>query len=135
VITSKDLAIDSLGLFDVRTYEIVKAFYMRLGEELARLFAEAVDGTVGLPGENDVLTRLGGFEFCASHNTKNHAGALVDQIRGRRVQATGRARPGFLSGEEFLAIHGVDESLADDIRRRAADNAKDGITAQQRLPV
>lgn len=135
MITSKDLAIETFSVYDVRIHDTVKAFYMRLGNELARVFAEAVGGRVGAAGENDVLTRLGGFEFCSGRNTKNHAGAMVDQIRGQRVQATGTARQGFLSGEDFLALHDVDPNTADSLRRVARERAARDVTAQISLPV
>lgn len=135
MITSKDLAIETFSIYDVRIHDTVKAFYMRLGNELARVFAEAVGGRVGAVGENDVLTRLGGFEFCSGHNTKNHAGAMMDEIRGKRVQATGVARRGFISGEDFLVLHGIDPDTADDLRRIARERAAQGVTAQAQLPV
>lgn len=135
-LTTKDLAIEALGVYDVHAYERTKIFHMKLGEELARAFAQAVSGKIGGRGEVDVVTELGCFEFCASHNTKNGAGSLVDSLRGQRVQATGRARQGYLSGEEFLELHGQDPANADTLRRQAMARALSLVSqGQRRLPV
>jgi hypothetical protein len=134
-ITTKAIAIRVLGIYDVHAYERIKAFHMRLGKELERAFAEAVGGRVGGKGEVDVTTSKGNFEFCSSHNTKNASGSLVDSLRGQRVQATGAARPGYLSGEQFLELHDRDPSEADALRELATIRALASMSDQMRLPL
>lgn len=100
----------TLGPDAVKHYEAVKTFYTRFGHALETAFADAVGGIVGRPGEADVITRLGEFEFCAAANTKNAAGerAQLDKVGpGRIVQVSGVPRPGRISGVDFLRLHGV----------------------------
>src|SRR4029077_18706313 len=109
-LTSHEAAVLALGADAVRTYEQVKRFYTRYGSALERSFAAAVGGRVGGPGEADVITRLGEWEFCAAANTKNAAGEAAQRAKvgvGKLVQATGIPRPGRISGVTFLSWHGV----------------------------
>lgn len=102
-----------LGLDAVRDYETVKTFYTRFGHGLETAFALAVGGRRGGTGEADVITRLGGFEFCAAANTKNSAGEAAQRAKvgaGRIVQVSGALRAGRISGADFLRLHGVERA-------------------------
>lgn len=59
-------AVEAYGVEAVEAYELVKRFYTRLGRAIERAYAERVGGRVGGPGEADVITRLGSWEFCAA---------------------------------------------------------------------
>jgi len=111
-VSSREAALAVFGPEMVDAYERVKRFYTRYGRALERVFAGAVGGRVGRRGEPDVVTPLGGFEFCASSNTKNAAGNAAQVARvgvGRVVQVSGRPARGRITGVAFLALHGVDE--------------------------
>ena len=108
--TPREAASVALGAEAVLTYERVKSFYTRFGGALESAFAAAVSGRLGARGEPDVVTRLGGWEFCAAANTKNSAGEAAQRARvgpGRIVQVSGDPRPGRISGRAFLELHGV----------------------------
>ncbi len=106
--TSREAAILAYGLPAVQAYENVKAFYTRYGSALEQAFADRVGGRQGKRGEADVVTPLGGFEFCAAANTKNSAGEAAQRARGYViVQVSGKPTKGRISGVEFLRMHRV----------------------------
>ena len=110
--TPREAALLALGLADVEAYERVKTFYTRLGLAFEESFARRVGGRLGGRGEPDVITRLGGWEFCAAATTKNSAGERAQLARvgpGRIVQVSGRLGRGHISAVEFLRIHGIRE--------------------------
>jgi hypothetical protein len=110
-VTSREAALVACGEEAVRAYELVKTFYTRFGLALERTFADAVEGRRGRRGEPDVVTRLGGFEFCASASSKNSAGRAAERARGAVVvQVSGPLRPGVISGVDFLRRHGVKDA-------------------------
>ena len=89
-------------------YKRVKGFYQELGSEFERVFAEAVGGEAGWPGDpGDVFTRQGWWEFASSPNSKNASGDRADLKRaeGHCVQVTGPTRVGWMGAADFLARH------------------------------
>lgn len=109
-LTSREAAEAACGLQAVENYIRVKRFYTRYGHALEVAFARAVGGSLGGPGEPDVTTRLGEWAFCTQGNTKNAHGSAADLRsvnEGFAVQVMGRPNPGWISGIEFLARHGV----------------------------
>ena len=109
-VSARGAALAVLGLEAVAQYDRVVTFQTKFGHALERAYADAVGGRVGRPGEPDVLTRHGGFEFCTGANTKNSAGAAAQLAKvgaGRIVQVLGLPRAGRMSGAEFLRLHGV----------------------------
>lgn len=128
--TSREAAILALGIDAVRAFEDVKSFYTRYGNALQHAYADAVGGRVGGKGEPDVVTSLGGFEFCSQESTKNAAGdaAQRDKVEpGHVVQVSGRLRRGRISGSDFLKLHGVDrpDRAASECEIRALLAARD----------
>jgi hypothetical protein len=135
--STRDLAIRHLGIYDVMSYETLKRFYMRLGEALPRALLERVDGRVGERYEEcDGVTSLGRWEFCLQRNTKNKAGAHHDLQRcpDHCVQILGVPNPGWMSGHDFLQRHGVDGQELGAIVDRVA-NAVAIEARQLSLPV
>lgn len=129
--TPREAALLALGLGDVEAYERVKTFYTRLGLAFEESFASRVSGRLGGPGEPDVVTRLGGWEFCAAANTKNSAGERAQLARvgpGRIVQVSGRLGRGHISAVEFLRLHGIREP-----ERIAGECEAAAVRAAQRL--
>lgn len=127
--TSREAAILALGVDAVRDYERVKTFYTRYGHALELTYAEAVGGRIGDPGEPDVITPLGGFEFCAQASTKNAAGDAAQRGKvpaGHVVQVSGSPRPGRITGTDFLKLHGVrkPDRIANECEIRALEIAR-----------
>lgn len=126
--TSREAALSVFGEAPVRDYERVKRFYTRFGHALERTYAQAAGGRVGERGQLDVITRLGGFEFCAGPNSKNSVGDAAQRARGVLVvQVSGPLRPGRISGVEFLRLHQVKdpERVAGECDVAAMNEAKD----------
>ncbi len=108
-VTSKELLIAIYGLEAVQHYEAVKAGSMHLGHQLAKLLLRTVGGRPGRHGEPfDGLTTLGQWEFCLSRRAKNSAGnaANLERAPNRCVQILEEPRPGWISAEAFLEMHG-----------------------------
>ena len=106
--TSREAAIAAFRLEAVEHAELIRRFQTLWGTALERAFAEAVGGRVGGPGNADVITERGEFEFCSQANTKNAAGEAAQRASGRTiVQVTGTPRRERISGEAFLELHGV----------------------------
>lgn len=83
--TSREAAIAAFGLEAVEHAELIRRFQTLWGLALEVAFAEAVGGRVGGPGEADVSTERGQFEFCSQANTKNAAGEAAQRASGRTV--------------------------------------------------
>lgn len=133
--TSREAALVACGEDAVHGYEFVKTFYTRYGNALERTFAEAVGGRVGAPGEPDVITPLGDFEFCAQATTKNAAGDAAQRASGAIVvQVTGSPRSGRISAVEFLRRHGIKDAdrVAGQCEVRALFDARDEARATVR---
>lgn len=110
--TSREAAILACGRRAVENYETVKSFYTKFGVEIEKAYAAEVEGVRPIPGKGgpDVVTPLGGWEFCASERSKNAAGnrKMKEMVpEGHIVQATGKVVKGRISGEEFLRKHGI----------------------------
>ena len=137
--SSRDAAIRAVGQESVEAYERVKAFYTRWGLALEAEYAAAVGGRLGGRGEADVVTQLGEWAFASQANTKNAAGNRADLAQvgpGRLVQVYGKPRRGWISGIEFLALHGIrrPELVQAEIQVRAerlAAAPPDQVTAGQ----
>lgn len=106
--TWEEAAIVVFGQEAVEHFRLVKSFQTRLGKAHERVFAARVCGRVGGPGEADVITDRGGFDFRSQANTKNAAGRAAELAGGRTVvQMTGAPVAGAISAGEFLRIHDV----------------------------
>lgn len=110
--TSREAAILACGKTAVRHYEEVKSFYTKFGMAIEKVYAAEVGGVVPKSGKGgpDVVTELGGWEFCTSSRSKNSAGnrkmkATVPE--GHIVQVTETPVKGRISGWEFLQKHGI----------------------------
>lgn len=129
--TSREAAILACGREKVEAYEEVKTFYTKFGVEIEKVYAEEVGGVRPIPGRGgpDVVTEKGGWEFCASENSKNAAGRryMEDKVpQGHIVQATGKLRKNRISGEDFLRKHGIRNAhrRAGELLIKAARRAK-----------
>lgn len=134
--SSKEILIKLVGIYDVHSYERVKAMTMRLGNELAAALLKRVGGRVARHGEGcDGITHLGKWEFCMQKNTKNSHGADADQARcpGHCVQILGTPNDGWISGREFLHLHDVDPAELDIIIDTTLE--KLAWPEQRRLPI
>jgi len=106
--TWEEAAIIVFGQEAVDHFRLVKSFQTRLGKAHERAFAQRVGGRVGGPGEADVITDCGEFDFRSQANTKNAAGRAAELANGRViVQVTGTPVPGAISAVEFLRFHDV----------------------------
>jgi len=135
-LTSTDVLISMYGVRDVHTFQYVKAGSMYLSRELTRALVRLVDGREGGHGESfDAITPQGQWEFTLSHNAKNKAGDAHDRDRspGHCVQILGRPKPGWISAEDFLELHGLPGFLLLDVIDEVVANFR--AQRQERLPV
>lgn len=131
MLTSREAAEIACGADAVHNYGRVKTFYTRFGHALEVTFARAVGGRLGGPGEPDVITSLGAWAFATQGNTKNSAGSSADLAsveEGFAVQVIGTPKPGWVSGLEFLARHGIPDprAVAAECEARALVLSTDG---------
>jgi hypothetical protein len=141
--TSREAAMIAFGQEAVETAERVRAFQTRWGLALEAEYAAAVGGRRGGRGEADVVSRLGEWAFASQATTKNAAGNRADLAQvgpGRLVQVSGKPRRGWISGIEYLRVHGIrdPERVAGECETRALRQAtrplvEPGIAGQLRL--
>jgi hypothetical protein len=137
-VSSKEIAIRKLGVYAVQDYESVKRFYMLLGDKLPTMLLLRVGGRVAMNGDEcDGITDLGKWEFCTQANTKNKAGMAADLERcpGRCVQILGVPKLGWMSGVEYLRMHGIEDAQAEFDALLEAAESMIPIDGQLRLPI